>query len=243
VVADPKKKGIGMKWMKRIGWLAMVLASAAVVSMAGSACCHVNNLREHLPGTQRVLVVPLISGGPTVQIEAPRTSSKILNVVGAVAAVATAVDGYDKITQAAAPERMAAVLQQAFAGQVTAQLKLQPVSDPQQPHDAELHVEVSDYGIRQLGPHSPLEYFFHAEARLIRVPDGELIWRDCEGLAGPLSPVIVFGPSGAAATANTMIGIAALAGLEPEELAAMFDRIADDAGRILAQTMVRDSVD
>jgi hypothetical protein len=221
----------------------MALALAVVASFAGSACCHVNNLKEHLPNTQRVLVVPLISGGPTVQIEAPRTKSKILNIAGTVAAVATALDGYDKITQAATPERMAAVLQQAFADQVTAQLKLQPVTDPQQAHDAELHVEVSDYGIRQLGPHAPLEYFFHAEARLIRVPDGELIWRDCEGLAAPLSPIIVFGPSRAAATTNTMIGIAALAGLEAEELAAMFDRIADDAGRILAQTMVRDSVE
>jgi len=218
-------------------------ALAAAMALLGAGCCHVNNLREHLPNTKTVLVVPLISGGPTVQIEAPRTKSKILNIAGTVAAVATAVDGYDKITRAATPERMATVLHQAFAGQVTAQLKLQPVADSGQPHDAELHVEVSDYGIRQLGPHSPLEYFFHAEARLIRVPDGELIWRDCEGLAAPLSPVIVFGPSRAAATTNTMIGIAALAGLEPEELAAMFDRIADDAGRILAQTMVRDSVE
>jgi len=218
---------------------ALSCGSLAVMLLVGG-CCHVNNLPANLPKVQRVLVVPEIHGGPSVVVETHNEERRgAVGLIGGIAAVAAGAVTYDKIYEAATPERMLAVLQRAFTSQVTAQLKFQAVTDPKEPHDAVLRIAVNNYGIRSLSHGYPPEYFFDAQAELVGVPGDVLLWRDCDWLRGPLSPVIVYGPG--SATANAVIGMGVVAGMPMEALTEMFDRIADDAGRVLADFMAADA--
>jgi len=225
------------QYLKRGSGLTLLLASFLLLM----GCCHLNKLPQNLHRIKSVLVIPIIRGGASVYLQSPKTGNALLDIVGSVATTTASIRARNKIIQAASPVRLLSILRSAFTRLVARSLKLRPVTDPRQPHDAELHVVVKSYGIRSYSASMPMRYFFNSEARLITLPDRRLVWRDCKMISGPLTPYILYGNYRRAQIVGAITGITTISSLSHAQLAAMFDRISHQAGQMLAARMSADA--
>lgn len=218
--------------------------AALAAGAAGLACCHVNNLPENLPTIRTVLVVPLVNAGPSVVLEEHRDQGGVAGLISSVAAVAQAVNAESirqRLAVAVPPARMAVMLQVSLVRHVQATLGLQPVTDASQPHDAELQIAVSDYGLRRDNSTDPVSFFFDGEAALVRPGADEIVWRDCQRITSPLWREDGWRIASFFDNIEGAQVLESLGALTDAQWQQVFDGIADVAGRILASWMQADA--
>jgi hypothetical protein len=163
-------------------------------------------------------------------------------VVGTVAGSRVATDLENRLDVVVPPERVRENFAAALAEAVPRSMPVTAVADMREEHDTRLEVEVSAYGINARNLSAPAYYVMRADARLIFVPEGRVIWHAVTHVNERVSADHpMFGGTLGRIT-GTSINLSALQELEDDDLQRVFDAMVADAAASIAEQLRRDSV-
>jgi hypothetical protein len=195
-----------------------------------------------------VLLRTAVPREPTLLIGEPDHDTDVARVGAEATTIASTHRTRERLERAASRARMGDLLESSLVEQLEADHDFEVVTDPAQPHDAVLFVEVPRFGLENDldATHVTSSYRVRATLRAGRSAgaDGELLWRRCGRDRSPVEPPAPPAPEEPGderVVGDGVLDLRTLRFLDAGEVEHIFARMARDMSRYVSQALAGDA--